>query len=61
VYRPVSKQELSSMSTFTAKWRERRRIARNQREIAHAISSAPSQSMREELQFFANRGDQIFR
>ncbi len=49
------------MSTFTAKWRQRRRIARNQRAIAEAIGRAPSQSMREELQVLAHRGEQIFR
>lgn len=49
------------MSTFTATWRQRRRIARNQRAIAHAIDHAPSPSMREELLVIANRGDQIFR
>lgn len=49
------------MSTFTAKWRQRRRIARNEREIAHAIDHAPSRAMREELLAIANRGDQIFR
>ncbi|MBA2389397.1 MAG: hypothetical protein H0V67_03985 [Geodermatophilaceae bacterium] len=49
------------MSTFTANWRQRRRNARNQREIAQAISRAPSQSLREELLVLTNRGDQLFR
>ncbi|MBA2553224.1 MAG: hypothetical protein H0V10_05940 [Geodermatophilaceae bacterium] len=49
------------MSTFTANWRQRRRIARNQREIARAIGTAPSPAMRDELLAIANRGDQIFR
>lgn len=49
------------MSTFTAKWRQRRRIARTQRQIADAINHAPSPSMRDDLIALANRGDQIFR
>ncbi len=49
------------MSTFTANWRQRRRIARNRRAIARAIQEAPSPSMRDELLAVANRGQQLFR
>ena len=50
------------MSTFSAKWRQRRRIARSQREIARAIDRAPSPAMRDELRVIANgRLNQLFR
>lgn len=49
------------MTTFTADWRQRRRMARNRREIANAIQNAPSPAMRDELVAIANRGEQLFR
>jgi len=51
---------MSFMRTFSAKWRQRRRIARGRREIDQAIARAPSPSMRHELLAIANRGEQIF-
>lgn len=49
------------MSTLTARWRQRRRVSRNQRAIADAVAGTSSPSMRDELLVIANRGDQIFR
>lgn len=50
------------MSTLAAKWRTRRRRARNRREFAAALDRAGSPAMRDELLALANtRSQHTFR
>ncbi len=50
------------MSTLAAKWRKRRRTARNHREFNAALERAGSPAMRDELLALANaRSQHLFR
>lgn len=52
---------MSTVSTLASKWRARRRNNKNYREFKHAVDSAGSPALRDELLSLASQQNHLYR